>query len=137
MASGIDRHTGKPISGFVYTIQSMEVVATTHVSTRVMREYFGSLNPGLLVKENLTRGPLDRWTYALILAWELWVPMYKVQSWDYLSLGTERNGGFGVEFTGAHYPNAHLEDYALESNRRVRATIAANAIRVLGVGRAA
>ena len=124
MASGIDRNTGRRISGWPYTVQCLEVIATTQIGERVMREYVGSLNPGLLVKENLTRGPLERWIYALLLTWELWVPMFDIQDWQYISLGDERDGGFGIEFFGAHMPNAHLQDYSLESNRRIRAMIA-------------
>lgn len=133
MASGIDRRTGKVLKDWPYTVQCLDTIATTYIGERVMREYVGSLNPGLLVKENLTRGPLERWVYALLLTWELWVPMFDVQSWEYISEGDERDGGFGIQFFGAHMPNAHLGDYSIEANRRIRATTAANAIRILGI----
>lgn len=133
MASGIDRRTGLPLSGWAYTAQCLEVIANTRIGTRIMREYVGSLNPGLLVKENLMEGPLDRFVYALILMWTLWVPMFRVERWNYLSTGDERDGGFGIEFIGVHFPNAHLGDYSLEENRKIRAIIAANSVRVLGL----
>lgn len=131
MAKGVNLRTGKPISGWEYTVQCMHVTANLMIGESVMREYVGSLNPGLLVKNNLTGGPLDRFCYALILQWELWVPMFDVRSWRYESDGTERSGGFGIVFVGAHLPNAHLGDYSLESNRIVRASIASQAIQVL------
>lgn len=133
MAIGINATTGQLETGWPYTVQCLNKVATTMIGERVMREYVGSLNPGLLVKENLTEGPLDRFCYALILQWALWVPMFDVKSWRYESSGTERDGGFGIVFIGDHLPDAHLGNYALESSRLARAQIAANAISIIGI----
>ncbi len=133
MASGIDQDTGLTMSGWPYTVQCLDMIACTRIGERIMREYVGSLNAGLLVKENLTEGALERWVYALLLMWDLWVPMFVVHQWKYFSEGAERDGVFGFEFVGAHYPHAHLGDYELESNRSVRAIIASNAVKVLGI----
>lgn len=132
MASGIDRRNGGRLEGWPFTVQCLNEIATTPIGVRIQREYVGALNPGLLVKKNLMAGPLERFVYATILVWELWVPMYDVKSWRYISDGTERAGGFGILFDGAHYPDAHRGNYALEENRQLRAIIASNAIRFFG-----
>lgn len=132
MASGTDRATGRRLEGWPYTAQCLNEVATRRIGEGIMREYVGSLNPGLLVKENLMEGPIDRFVYAMVLAWELWVPMFDVYRWGYFSKRDERDGGFGLEFYGAHYPDAHLGEYELEENRIIRAVIASNAIHLYG-----
>lgn len=131
MAAGIDQRTGQPIDGWPYTVQCLNVVATTMIGERVIREYFGSLTPRLLARENLTQGPLDRFVYALVLQWELWVPMFDVTDWKYVSHDAEKAGGFGIQFHGQHRPNAHLGNYALEASRIIRADIAAGTIEIL------
>jgi hypothetical protein len=121
------------MGGWAYTVQSLNVISKTMLGERVIREYVGSLNPSLLVRENLTEAALDRWVYALLLQWELWVPMFNVKTWQYESRGDERDGGFAIRFKGEHLPDAHLGNYALESNRMIRAQIAANAIKIIGL----
>lgn len=133
MASGVDRNTGKRLEGWAYTVQCLNVTAETQIGECLMREYFGSLNAGLLLKENFVGKSLERWVYALIVTWELWVPMFDVKTWQFFEVDNPREGAFGIEFEGTHIPDAHLNNYATESSRKVRAIFAANAVQVFGI----
>lgn len=130
MASGICRRTGEPLEGWPYTVQCLEVANSTKIGTRIMREYLGSLGADLLVRENLTESALSRWIYAQVLTWHILVPMFKVERWQPVGTGEERSGVMGIDFYGAHFPNAHLGDFALESNRVARANLASQAIEI-------
>ncbi|MEN0088818.1 MAG: hypothetical protein AAF737_10345 [Pseudomonadota bacterium] len=129
MAAGLNRFTGQPLEGWDYTVQCLDVTATTQIGTRVLREWFGAINPGLLVRENLTETSIDRWCYALITAWRLHVPMYQASRWEYVETGNEGEGHLGLQFFGNHYPDAHLGDYRLESERQIRAELSAQYVR--------
>jgi len=75
--SGMDRLTGKPLSGAAHIVQSIRTILTTPIGTRVMRRDFGSEIPRLL------DGPINTHTQALIRAASAgaiarWEPRVKV-----------------------------------------------------------
>lgn len=45
--AGMDRRTGRPLEGWDHIRQSLEVIFTTRIGTRVERRSFGSLGPEL------------------------------------------------------------------------------------------
>ncbi len=73
----VSRQTGQPISEIEHIFQSVEMILTTPISTRVMRRQFGSLVPLLL------DGPMNQSTLTAIYsaaneAISIWEPRVTV-----------------------------------------------------------
>ena len=77
-STGVDRRTGVVISGLDHVRQSVEVIFTTAIGSRVLRRTFGSRIPGLLMRENLTPEAMARFFFALTVAIDLWEPRLQV-----------------------------------------------------------
>lgn len=77
-STGIDRRTGAVISDLVHVRQSVEVIFTAPVGTRIMRRLFGSKIPALLMRENLTADALARFFFAVTVAIDAWEPRLRV-----------------------------------------------------------
>ena len=48
VGSGVDRWTGRPVSGWAHVVLCLEAIFTTPFGSRVMRRWVGSLIPHLL-----------------------------------------------------------------------------------------
>ena len=70
---GIDRRTGQVIQDFDHVVQSLEVIVSTMIGSRVMRRTFGFVDPGLLGR-NIVLPTILRFVSALHIAIELWEP---------------------------------------------------------------
>ncbi len=57
--TGMCRHTGKPLSGWDHIRQSLDVLFTTRVGTRLERRPFGSSGPNLVDKPITSETVLD------------------------------------------------------------------------------
>ena len=75
---GIDRRTGRVLTGLAHVRQSVVVIWTTVIGTRVMRRLFGSRVPALLMRENLTDDALARFFFAIIVSVDAWEPRLRV-----------------------------------------------------------
>jgi phage baseplate assembly protein W len=126
----IDRRTGAVIDDWRSVLQSLEILVSTRLGERVMREYVGSLNPGLLGR-NFTTAPVLRFFYAMLLMIELWEPRFDVTRIAYESKGGEREGKGAFLISGQFMPKAHLGDYSRPGQRVIRGLIASNALRLL------
>ncbi len=118
VGAGIDRHTGRPISGWPHVAQSIGVIFTTHFGTRVARRWFGSLIPALL-GENLTPRTMLRFYTAIYASLEF-EPRFALTRIRILSAADElRAGSLRVEIEGLYRPRAHLGDFTVEGARRL------------------
>src|SRR5882724_9472108 len=106
VGSGVDRHTGRPVSGWSHVILSLEAIFTTPFGSRVMRRWLGSLIPHML-GENLVPQTLLRFFTALFaaLAFE---PRFALTKINILSQPDElRQGRLRLELLGVYRPRAH------------------------------
>ncbi|WP_036291562.1 GPW/gp25 family protein [Methylosinus sp. PW1] len=116
-SAGVDRRTGKPLTGWSHVVQSLEVILTTRIGARVMRRLFGSAVPGLIGRENVTPAAMLRFMTAYAIAVELWEPRFKLRKFVFPTASNSadrlRQGrlGFGVE--GDYRPNALEGDYTV------------------------
>lgn len=132
VGSGVDRATGRALSGWPHVAQSLGVIFTTSFGTRVMRRWFGSLIPNML-GENLTPPTLLRFFTALYAALEF-EPRFALTRIRILSAADElRTGRLRLELEGQYRPRGHLGDFTVEGYRRIiigatedRATIEAS-----------
>ena len=73
-SNGINRYTGKVLTDLDHVRQSVEVIFTTHIGSRVMRRTFGSAVPALLMKQNLGAEALALFFFMIKVALDLWEP---------------------------------------------------------------
>ena len=109
-SNGIDRRTGKLISGLAHVRQSVEVIFTTHLASRVMRRTFGSDVPVLLGRSNLTKPEMLRFYTAIHAALSLWEPRLKSLRAFYPSNQNTpekmRQGRLGLRLRVRYFPDA-------------------------------
>lgn len=119
--AGIDRRTGRVLLGFPHVVQSLEVIFTTALGTRVMRRLFGSEVPGLLGK-NIAPTTFLRFATAVHVAIELWEPRFRVVQVTFPRSENPpeeiRRGKIGIALYGQYRPRGHLGDPTPEGENR-------------------
>lgn len=130
--TGIDRKTGRLLTGFDHVMQSLDVIFTTHFGERVMRRWFGSFVPKLL-GENMTPSTVLRFWTAICIAIDMWEPRYRITR--IVPSGTPeqmRTGAIGFEIEGVYMPRGHLGDFTPERGiRSIRVGRTNSGLRVL------
>jgi Phage baseplate assembly protein W len=112
---GIDRETGKPLSGWSHVAQSMGVIFTTRFGERVMRRWFGSLVPNLL-GETMVPETFVRFFAAVGAALE---QEPRVRLIRVLPLSVNRNGRAELRIEVEYRPRGHLGDFTPAGRKRV------------------
>lgn len=122
MSTGIDRFTGKPLSGWLHTYQSIETILSTRLGERVMRRNFGSAVPGILGK-NLVPSTMLKFFMAITIAIELWEPRFRVRRFEYPEdqngPDNMRQGKIGIKLIGDYRPRALEGDFTVEAVKTV------------------
>lgn len=108
--SGIDRRTGKALTGFAHVRQSVEVILTTHLTERWMLLEFG--HPGMRwIGQNLTAPvilALYRDTRKVVRRWE---PEYDITRFRLLA--ADATGLLALSTAGTYYPEGRYGNYAI------------------------
>lgn len=112
---GIDRETGKPLSGWPHVAQSLGVIFTTRFGERVMRRWFGSLVPNLL-GENMVPETFVRFFSAVGSALE---QEPRVRLIQVLPLSVSREGRAELRIEVEYRPRGHLGDFTPAGRKRV------------------
>lgn len=119
MSAGLNRETMQPLSGWPHVQQSLRVIWTTQLVSRVMLRTFGNPVIGLLGRENLTPQAITRFAMALILSCELWEPRFRIRfitpPSDSNSADDVEQGRIGLEIVGDYRPRALQGDFTVES----------------------
>jgi phage baseplate assembly protein W len=121
---GTNRVTGKLLTGFAHVVQSLWVLFTTRVNTRVMRLRYGSDIPGLIDHPG-NRASIALLYSALVSATIQWEPGFRFTQLSIDSAGAD--GHFVLSFNGIYYPRGHLGDYSVAENATLRFLAAATA----------
>ena len=120
MTAGVNRRTGRVLTGLAHVRQSLHVIFTTQIGARVMRRTFGSAVPSLLGKANLTPQVLLNFYVAVAIAVELWEPRFRVRQVGYPGADNSadrlQQGQFGVQISGDYRPNALEGDFTVASS---------------------
>lgn len=115
----MDRRTGRALSGFAHVQQSVEVLFSTRIGSRVMRRSVGSNVPQILGR-NLRPATLLRFYTAMIAAIEAWEPRLKVKSIrNPVAENTPeafRAGKVGVKIVADYRPRALEGDFTVENS---------------------
>lgn len=112
--AGIDRHTGRVITGLDGAYQGVEVTLGTRLASRVMRREFGGGVIELLGR-SLTPPLFAAWKQLVATAIDLWEPRFKVRRVGYVGTVDEiRQGIAKVQIEADYRPRAHLGDFTVE-----------------------
>lgn len=114
--SGIDRRTGKLLTGWPHVVQSLEVIFTTGFGERVMREWVGSYVPYML-GQNLVPSTVLKFYVGLYAAIEAFEPRYRIVR--FLPTEVSRLGSLRLDIEGEYRPRGHLGDFTVEGERKV------------------
>jgi phage baseplate assembly protein W len=124
VGTGIDRNTGKLLSGWGHVSQSILTIITTAYGERMLRRWFGSSVPQLL-GENLTTPTVVRFFAAVIAALEVREtdtglprePRFKITR--ITPKRVDRSGELRLEILGIYMPRGHLGDFTPEDMRTI------------------
>jgi uncharacterized protein len=119
-STGLDRTTGKPLSGLAHVRQCFVVIFTTRIGERVMRRSFGSNVPAILGR-NLVPSTLTLFFAAIILAVDLWEPRLRIVQVLYPAPpnapSTLRVGNLTLAIIADYRPNALQGDVTTDVQR--------------------
>lgn len=105
---GFSNVDGSLLTGFDHVRQSIEVILTTPIGSRVMRRDFGSELMGLIDRPMNDRVILAIYS-ACAMAIAKWEPRFAVTG---ISINdATAQGVFGLEIRGVYYPNGHKGDF--------------------------
>jgi len=114
--AGIDRWTLKPIDNLASTLQSVEVILSTGIGTRVMRRPFGG-GVAELLGRNLTPRLFAVVQQLIGTAIDLWEPRLHVRRVTFDGTTDEiRRGTATVRIEADYRPRGHLGDFTVERN---------------------
>lgn len=121
--TGIDASTGKILVGWDHVVQSIGIILSTELRSRVQRRDYGSLIPRLIDRP---QNPETIVNFYMAIA-EALEPRLVRGSWYgepcfHLSrCGIEAGtpGSVSLILDGTYFPNGHKNDFAMPSPRRV------------------
>lgn len=124
--NGVDRRTGKLLSGWGHCQQSLEALFVTPFHERVLRRWAGSFVPMILGRSAVER-VITRFFWAIASAIDLWEPGYRVRRvyfmGDALTFSTDperpistaellRLGQALFRQEGVWFPRGHVGDFS-------------------------
>lgn len=116
-STGVNRVSGKPLTDFDHVMQSIGVIVTTPIGSRVMRREFGSEIFDLIDRPMTQRVILAVYA-AAVLAIARWEPRYAVTGIQLIE--ARADGVISLAFDGTYYPRGHLGDFTpAAENRRI------------------
>jgi uncharacterized protein len=122
--NGVDRRSGKMLTGWKHVNQSMEVMFDTPYHVRVLRRWVGSFVPHIL-GENTVPRVVTRFFWAIATDIHLWEPRYRVKRVHFMANALAewaprefmqpaeliRLGQLIFRNEGVYYPRGHLADF--------------------------
>lgn len=107
-STGFNRETGALLRDFEHVRQSIGVILTTLIGSRVMRREFGSELFDLIDRPMTARVMLAIYAAAAV-AIARWEPRFSVTGLNLLQAGPD--GAMNLKVIGTYYPRGHLGDF--------------------------
>ncbi|AQX21113.1 hypothetical protein Bcsk_004550 [Bartonella sp. CDC_skunk] len=101
MNSGMDRTTGKPLSGIDHLRQSIIDILSTRIGTRVMRRDYGSRVAELIDAPSNNAFAVALYA-AVAEALDKWEPRFKLKKIDFKRI---EDGKISLSFAGIYLPS--------------------------------
>lgn len=122
MTAGVDRDTGRVLEGWAHVEQSIRVILTTPIGSRVLRREFGFAGLGLLGRNLEPRTVLV--LFALIVAaLHRWEPRFRPRRFglaDSNTVDAARAGRISIVMEGDYMPGALAGDLSIVIPRTMR-----------------
>ncbi|WP_083714810.1 GPW/gp25 family protein [Phaeobacter inhibens] len=99
----MDRKTGRRLTGIAHLRQSIEMILTTPIGSRVMRRDFGSRLPDL-VDKNITQSLRMQMFAATVEALRKWEPRLEVQR-VFVEPSADEHSTVSLAIEGIYLPN--------------------------------
>lgn len=114
-STGIDRETGLPLTDWDHVVQSVQVIWTTRIGSRVMRRHFGSEVP-VLFGRLFTAQLMLQFKAALVAAIDTWEPRLRVRKITVDGSAEEiRLGHVRMNILADYRPRGHKGDPTVDS----------------------
>lgn len=119
-STGANANTGAALSDWEHTQQSIRMILTTPIGSRLMRRTFGSDLPDLVDRKMTRRNVLAIYasSASAILKWE---PRFRMRGGS-ISRATAK-GQISLEIYGTYYPLGHRGDYTVAEDASVRVVL--------------
>ena len=108
MRTGISAATGRVLTGWDHTSQSILDILSTAIGSRVLMRDYGSDGPGLLDAPSTPPSIVAHFS-AIAEALRQWEPNYRLTRVGVTKLGPDGVAAF--DLTGDYYPNGYRGDY--------------------------
>jgi len=124
---GMDRYTGRMLTGWDHVIQSMLLIFSTRFHERVLRRWVGSYVPHL-IGQNATENTIAHFYWAICTSVDLWEPNYHIQrvrvakraDGSLLTSPEElRTGKLTTSMDGTYMPRGHLGNGSPQVRRAI------------------
>lgn len=113
VSSGFSRQSGRALEDFAHVQQSVEVILTTPIGSRVMRRDFGSELFDLIARPMTDQVILAVYG-AVVIALARWEPRYRV-TWCG-AIDVDAAGVFTMKLVGVYMPRGHLGDFTIAND---------------------
>jgi phage baseplate assembly protein W len=108
--AGIDRTTGKMLDGWAHVEQSLKVLITTSLGSRVERRNIGSRLPRL-VDSPISAHTLVDFYAATAGVIDKWEPRFRLNR---VNMSQPETGHLLVDAEGIYFPRGHLGDFSIQ-----------------------
>lgn len=118
--AGVDRNTGKWLGGWAHVVQSIGVIISTAIGTRIQRRPFGA-DDSTLVDRPITEGEVLRATMAIAVALDKWEPRFRLVRC--VIKDANEMGKLVLQLAGIYYPRGHLGDFTEATEQDFEVTV--------------
>jgi phage baseplate assembly protein W len=116
-SAGFDRRSGRLLTDWAHVQQSIEVILTTPIGSRVMRRDFGSELPDLVDRKMTPRLVLALYAAAAV-AIRRWEPRFRLTRAGVTEAGA--TGRLGLVLYGTYFPRGHRGDFSVAEDASTR-----------------
>lgn len=117
---GVSSITGAPLTDWDHVQQSIRIILTTPIGSRVMRRDFGSDLPDLIDAKMIQRNVLALYVAAAV-AIDKWEPRFRLSRAGVSRLTPQ--GEVGLDLYGTYYPRGHLGDFSIAEDKAARIVV--------------